>query len=310
MNTKTVSRTYNKIITPLIILCLLLLTACGGGSEAPDSSSDASAGFDVPDFKDAVFHEDAAQGTDEAMVDLSSSSDGYFALLCDSDARLKLQVLKGDETYTYDIKQGDPQIFPFQSGDGDYSIKVMKNVDGNKYYELYTTSASVSLSNPRAPFLRPNTYADYSESSECVRKASELAKNASSESDFVNSVYDYICQNVSYDYDEAKNVSPGYVPDPDEVMSSGKGICFDYASLGASMLRSQGIPTKIIFGYVAPDNLYHAWNMFYTEATGWTTVEFSVEPGDWSRVDLTFSANGQDADFIGDGSNYQDVYQY
>ena len=71
-------------------------------------------------------------------------------------------------------------------------------------------------------------------------------------------------------------------------METGKGICFDYASLAASMLRSQGIPTKIIFGYVAPDNLYHAWNMFYTEEKGWTKVEFSrISEGlDPDRPDL------------------------
>ena len=93
-------------------------------------------------------------------------------------------------------------------------------------------------------------------------------------------------------------------------METGKGICFDYASLAASMLRSQGIPTKIIFGYVAPDNLYHAWNMFYTKETGWVSVEFKVNEKEWTRMDLTFSANGSDQKFIGDGSNYADVYQY
>jgi transglutaminase-like putative cysteine protease len=76
------------------------------------------------------------------------------------------------------------------------------------------------------------------------------------------------------------------------------------------MLRSQGIPTKVVFGYVSPDDLYHAWNMFYTEEDGWTAVEFRADPNSWNRIDLTFSASGSDADFVGDGSNYTDVYQY
>jgi hypothetical protein len=76
------------------------------------------------------------------------------------------------------------------------------------------------------------------------------------------------------------------------------------------MLRSQGIPTKMIFGYVSPKDLYHAWNMFYTEETGWITVKFEVSADEWNRLDLTFSANGADAAFIGDGSNYADVYCY
>jgi len=105
-------------------------------------------------------------------------------------------------------------------------------------------------------------------------------------------------------------VPSGYVPVPDETMNTGMGICFDYASLAASMLRSQGIPTKLIFGYVAPDDLYHAWNMVYTEESGWITVEFKVSEESWNRVDLTFSANGSDAKFIGNGENYADVYEY
>ena len=301
------------------MICLTL-TACGGGSGNAASGADGggesggadggNAGSFKPKYHDAEFHEDSAEGNGEVQVDLSCVSDGYFGVVANSDARLKLQVFKDDETYTYDVEQGREQIFPLQCGDGTYTIKVMKNTSGNSYYELYVTSADVKLDDPLDPFLRPNAYADYSEDSECVKTAAKMAGESGTESEFVDKVYQYICDNVKYDYDEAKTVQSGYVPDPDEVMETGKGICFDYASLAASMLRSQGIPTKIIFGYVAPDNLYHAWNMFYTEEKGWTTVEFSVNPGDWTRVDLTFSANGQNADFIGDGSNYQDVYQY
>ena len=116
--------------------------------------------------------------------------------------------------------------------------------------------------------------------------------------------------NITYDKEKASSVKSGYIPDPDSTLKEGKGICFDYACLAASMLRRMGIPTKIIFGYVEPDDLYHAWNMFYTEEDGWSSVEFKVDPKDWSRIDLTFLANGEDGDFIGDGSNYTDVYQY
>ena len=96
----------------------------------------------------------------------------------------------------------------------------------------------------------------------------------------------------------------------EQVLQDRKGICFDYASLAAAMLRSQGIPTKLVFGYVAPDDLYHAWNMFYTEEKGWVTVKFEVSANRWNRMDLTFSANGADGNFVGDGSNYKDVYCY
>lgn len=66
-------------------------------------------------------------------------------------------------------------------------------------------------------------------------------------------------------------------------------------------MRSQSVPKESLFGYVAPDDLYHAWNMFYTEENGWSSVEFSVNSDDWSRIGLAFYANGADDKSIGDG---------
>ncbi len=160
------------------------------------------------------------------------------------------------------------------------------------------------------PFLRPSLYVNYSKDSECVRKAAELAGNAESALGVVTAVFEYICDNVTYDQEKAATVQTGYLPDLDETLASGKGICFDYAALAAGMLRSQGIPTKMVFGYVSPGDIYHAWNMFYTEETGWVSVSYEVKAGDWYRLDTTFSANGADDTFIGDGSNYVDVYYY
>jgi hypothetical protein len=50
--------------------------------------------------------------------------------------------------------------------------------------------------------------------------------------------------------------------------------------------------------------------MFYTEESGWVTVSFEVSKNSWTRLDLTFTANGANDKFVGDGSNYADVYSY
>lgn len=308
----------NTIAACLIVLLMLMLASCGGGgsgeapSPAADEPSDESEStYDVPEFRDAVYEEDEAEGNDEVLVDLSGVDEGYFALVCNSDVKIKLQVFKDDEVYTYDVVCGKEQVFPLQMGNGTYTIKVMKNIVDTKYSELYCCTADVYMEDEFDPFLRPSQYADYDESSDCVKKASELAASAADANDFITGVYDYVCKNIKYDRPKAANIQPGYIPDPDSTMEEGKGICFDYASLAASMLRSQGIPTKIIFGYVGDSgDLYHAWNMFYTEESGWVAVEFAVNEEDWNRMDLTFSANGSDSRFIGDGSNYLDVYQF
>ena len=50
--------------------------------------------------------------------------------------------------------------------------------------------------------------------------------------------------------------------------------------------------------------------MFYTKESGWVTVKFEVKGKIWTRVDMTFAAGGVPAEFVGDGSNYTDVFSY
>ena len=267
--------------------------------------------YTAPEFRDAAFHEAAAMLGDRVKLDVSCLDQGYVAVSAVSDMRLKFQVVKDETTYNYDLpSDGTPGIFPLQGGNGSYRFRVMENVVDKKYSELYSFTCDVWMQDEFQPFLRPSTYINYTRDSACVRKAAELAAGCSDELGLVSAVYNFVCSAVTYDREKAATVKSGYLPVPDETMNSGKGICFDYAALAASMLRSQGIPTKMIFGYVAPQGLYHAWNMFYTPQSGWVTVSFEVRGENWTRMDLTFSANGADATFIGDGSNYSDVYYY
>ncbi len=312
----------NKYIAVILAL-IIVLTGCGGGSSeatsaepdtkaAPETKSEDKAGeYKAPKMAKSKFHKDEAEGYEGAMIDISAVKKGYVAVSAESGERLKFQVLKGDDTYNYDIdSDGDPSVFPLQCGNGTYTFRIMENISGNKYACLYQTEAEVKIKNKFDPFLRPSDYVNYNKDSECVKKAKELAAGADDVNEVVTAVFEYITSNVKYDREKAENVKQGYLPTPDETLSTGKGICFDYASLAAAMLRSQGIPTKVIFGYVSPNDLYHAWNMFYTEETGWVTVKFEVKGKEWNRLDMTFSAGGTDSKFIGDGSNYSDVYNY
>ena len=257
------------------------------------------------------YNPDGLEGTPEAGVDTSSLSQGYVCAVGQSDSRLKFQVTCGDAAYNYDLPQdGTPIVCPINMGDGAYTFRVMQNTSGDKYVELFSTSAQVTLDTGFEPFIRPSFYCSYDTSSAAVKKASELAAGAANEGDVLRAVYSYIVNNVAYDNDKAAELATqtGYVPNPDETLASGKGICFDYASLAGAMLRSLGVPTKIITGYVSPDGIYHAWNMVYIDGS-WHTVEISVDPDTWARVDLTFAASGA-LDTVGDGSAYEDRYVY
>ena len=296
----------------------LLLSGCGGegapkGNAAPLTRSESVEfiPYAAPPFASSQYHEDLAEGDGVSFVDLSAVSEGYVAVSVSSAKRLKFQVLKDDATYNYDIaSDGTPSVLPLQCGDGHYVFRVMENIEGSKYAQIYLTECDVTLLDEFQPFLRPSDYSNYAPDSACVKKAAELAAECGSALEVVSAVYDYICRTVVYDREKAATVQSGYLPVPDETMLTGKGICFDYASLAAAMLRSQGIPTKVIFGYVSPNDLYHAWNMFYTEESGWVTVKFEVSADTWTRMDLTFSAGGAPDEFVGDGSNYADLYSY
>lgn len=307
-----------KRLLCLLLACCLLLSGCGS-VETPSRSLPQSASADdenftpyqAPPFAASAFHEELAEGSGAVRIDLSAVNEGYVAVSARSEKRLKFQVLKDEWTYNYNISSdGTPSIFPLQCGDGRYTFRVMENVSESKYVQAYMTECRVTMDDEFQPFLRPSDYAAYGPDSACVKKAEELAAKCSDELEVVAAVYSFVCRTVSYDTKKAETVTSGYLPDPDETMRTGRGICFDYAALAAAMLRSQGIPTKLIFGYVSPNDLYHAWNMFYTEESGWVTVSFEVSGESWNRMDLTFSAGGAPDQFVGDGSNYADVYSY
>ena len=244
-------------------------------------------------------------------IDASHANDGYVCAAKKSDARLKFQVTQGDATYNYDMpNDGTPAVVPINLGDGSYRFRIMQNTEGSNYVEVDCVEQDVKLTSEFAPFLMPNLFCTYTESSQCVAKARELAKGCASEADAFKAVCTFITGNVVYDNEKAKKLAngTGYIPNPDDTLKTKKGICFDYASLGAAMLRSLGIPTKIVTGYVSPGDLYHAWIMVYVDGE-WQTGEFSVSKDTWSRVDLTFAASGN-TEFTGDGTSYTDRYIY
>lgn len=259
----------------------------------------------------STYNAEAAEVGNDCAIDISSAPQGYVGAAAISESRLKFQVVKGDMSYNYDLPgDGTPIIVPLNMGSGAYTFRIMQNTSGNNYVELFSVSETISLVSETAPFLVPNIFVDYGESSAVVAKARELASGAANQGDVVRNVYQWVVSNITYDYDKAAELASvtGYVPNPDETLATRTGICFDYASLGAAMLRSLGIPCQVITGYVSPNDVYHAWNMVYIDGE-WVSVEISIKPNSWTRVDLTFAASGA-SNTIGDGTSYTDRYTY
>lgn len=310
-------------IATTALLALVVLAGCvasnggasangGGVGNGSGESSTSGPSFDRPPLALSPFNAEAAAADHDSLIDTSSASSGYVAASAQNDSRMKLLVVKGDAQYNYDLPgDGSPIVAPLNLGDGSYDIQVMQNTSGNSYVPINSVTVDVVLESEFEPFLRPNVFCDYDEESACVAKANELSEGAQNEGDVLRNVYTWIAENISYDTTKAERLADatGYVPNPDATLSEGSGICFDYVSLGAAMLRSQGIPTKIITGYVSPDNIYHAWNMVYLDGS-WKSVQVSVDPDTWTRIDLTFAAADGSEQYVGDAKEYTDRYTY
>jgi hypothetical protein len=290
------------------------LSGCSSGGVDGVGGTDATTGdaFSVPsELKTTTYNEDEAEAGPNCTIDVAHADDGYVVATAKNDARLKFQVVASDMSYNYDLPgDGTPLVVPINMGNGSYNFRIMQNTSGNNYVELFSTAQEVQLSDDKAPFLVPNVFVNYDENSEVVKKARELAADCENEADVVRAVYNWVVENIKYDNDKAAKLATatGYIPNPDETLQEGKGICFDYASLGAAMLRSLGIPCKVVTGYVSPNNVYHAWNMVYIDGE-WVSSKIIIPSHTWSRIDLTFAAGGASST-VGDGTSYTDRYIY
>ena len=157
-------RAAKKGLMTALLLCLF------AGCLLPPTAE----AYDSPGFQDSAWHPDLAQYGDRAGIDTSSLSEGYVAVSATSETRLKFQVIKDEDTYTYDLPaDGTPAVFPLQSGSGSYRFRVMENVIEQKYSELWSVTADAVLQDEFQPFLRPSTYVSYKADSACVRKAGQ-----------------------------------------------------------------------------------------------------------------------------------------
>ena len=253
----------------------------------------------------------------DAVIDYSNAKDGYVMVKWTGGAvKIAVQVTgpNNAEKYTYYPRtDGNYDVLPLSDGNGTYKFTMLKNVSGTKYSQVLATSISVSLADNLAPFLRPNQYVNYTASSEAVKKAQDLVKNAGDNLGKVQAVYNWVVTNLSYDYDKAATVKSGYIPDLDNIMQVRKGICFDYAALMSAMLRSQGVPVKMVFGYTSTGE-YHAWINVWSEKSGWMDSVIYFDGNTWKLMDPTFASTGNQSksvmEYIGNTANYKERFTY
>ena len=248
-----------------------------------------------------------------SSIDASNTSEGYVMVnYKGNNPKVKLQITGNNGvTYTYNLHAGSYETFPLSSGNGTYKVAVYENVTGNQYSTALSQNISVNITNTFGPNLYPNQYVNFNAGSKVVSQAMALAAGCSNDLEVVTSIYNYVTSNITYDHNKAATVQSGYTSNVDEILTSGTGICLDYAAVMASMLRSQNIPTRLEVGYAG--TAYHAWISTYITDVGWINGIIQFDGVNWSLMDPTFAANTSEQalkSFIGNGTNYKTKYIY
>lgn len=124
-------------------------------------------------------------------------------------------------------------------------------------------------------YTNSNSLIDLESDEIVISKAAELREASESDEEFIDKVYKLI-RSMEYDqklFDKNKETGRLYIPDINSKFEESKGICVDKSWMVALMLRSQGIPTKIVDGYQE-----------FIGAHSWNEVLIN---GQWVHIDAT-----------------------
>lgn len=257
----------------------------------------------------------AVEENTQMVIDYSNIDKGYVMVKYKQATKVKLKAqvtCPNSVTYTYNLKAQQWETLPLSEGNGQYKVSIFTNISGTQYATAGSKTFTANIKDPLSPFLMANQFVDYSANTKCVKQATTLCKKTSGDMNKVKKIYNWTIKYFTYDKKKAQTVQSGYLPDLDAVYKSKKGICFDYAATMTAMLRSQGIPTKLVIGYAG--SAYHAWINVYSEKDGWLDNVIYFDGEDWNLMDPTFASSSNSSPsimkFIGDGKNYKAKYAY
>jgi hypothetical protein len=241
-----------------------------------------------------------------SAIDTSNLKDGIVGVhyVNETNKKVKLLIQKEEYKYTYNIK-GDGKIesFPLQMGNGEYRISILENIEGNKYRYMLTETVSAEFNDDKDVYLGSIQNINWNPEMEAIRQAGKLTEGLENDEEKIKAVYNYLVDNYKYDYDKLDKLSYDYLPDIESFNKSKIGICYDFASLFAGMLRSAGIPTKLVKGYAEGIKGYHAWNEVYINSLDeWVTID--------TTNDAVIKGAGRDIQMIKEIGNYRKVNEY
>ena len=222
---------------------------------------------------------------------------------------------EGEPEYHYKIRNENKKYYPLPHGNGKYVVEVIGQTSLNVRNTLLIKDLYLNVPNPDIVFTQPNVNMDYNSNDVPII----IAKTIPNFQDITK----FISQHFSYNHYLANEIRRNngkydYVPDIQGIWNNKKDICFGLTSLLNSMLRSVGIPAKMIHGYVKfMDYNYHCWSEVYIDGNDFAkstkqAVGFTREIGpDWMLYDITMTLqNRQLLDGFQNRPNYMSRFVY
>ena len=321
-------RTIKCYLLICTFISVMILTGCMKDGQTQDRNTNNSGDVTpesartvistlthVPQATGVSVHESAS-----VNIDYSNATEGYIIVNYTGShtGKVKFRVTGPDgNKYTYNlVVGGGAEVLPLTGGSGTYVLNLFEQSSGNSYATVDSKEISVQVKDEFVTYLYPNQFVDFAETTTVAKKSREVAAISSTDMNYIENVYFEVMDLITYDDALAEQALSGeiagYIPNLDTVMSTGQGICFDYAALMVAMLRAQDIPSKLVIGYAG--EIYHAWITVYTKESGWIDGAIEFNGSEWSLLDPTFSDNSKDSgainDYIGDGNNYTEKFVY
>ncbi len=231
----------------------------------------------------ALAAEEKTAEKEKTETSVTDNGNGTFNVVYDNteEAKILVMVSKDDVDYKYYLSSGVvTEVIPLTLGNGEYKIRICKNISGPKYSVIYSTTMEIELEDETVVFTNPNIIVDYETKEKAVKKAGNLCQKCTTDTKKITAIYKYLVANYTYDYAKVDTVraTTGYIPSVSQTYADKMGICYDISSLFAAMLRSQGITAKVVTGYTPAISTLHAWNEVYdADKDAWYVIDVTSD---------------------------------
>ncbi len=263
-------------------------------------------------------------GYDYTEIDWSTANDGYVRIKINEFVTNQMfitvrwnengSISNHNWVVTKDKYLTDNGWFniPLSGGSAEYGVSVepvwTKEDNNRTYYEQPLQARFTAKFDESVLLLMSHVKVDYEHAPLTTAKALELTKNCKTDAEKITAIFNYVANTVKYDYtlyntENAREAAGESIPHVegerdlmlDDILTSKTGVCEHYAVLMAGMLRSLGIPCKVVHGGVPKSDggsEGHGWVSVSPDVTGLnkTALGAGTDEDGWIRLDPTWGS--------------------